>query len=100
MGDGQLFITGFATVIFSFRNISGALGPLPEYQNYTNLSHNIGKAYISFVNDLDPNTRNDKSALPFWPRYYLATPMNMALNSNRTYVETDTFQKREFLLSI
>jgi cholinesterase len=55
----------FVNVVFSFRkslhflssisntlpeNISGALGPLPKYQNYTNLSRNIRKACIS-VND-------------------------------------------------
>jgi hypothetical protein len=33
----------FVNVVFSFQNISGALGPLPQYQNYTNLSRNIGK---------------------------------------------------------
>lgn len=80
-------------VVFSFQNISGALGPLPEYENYTALSHNIGKAYISFVNDLDPNTSKGNSTLPYWPRYDLATPQNMVLNSNLSYVEPDTFRR-------
>lgn len=83
----------FVNVVFSFQNISGALGPLPEYRNYTALSHNIGKAYISFVNDLDPNTSNRNSTLPYWPRYDLVTPHNMVLNANRTYLEPDTFRK-------
>jgi cholinesterase len=83
----------FVNVVFSFQNISGALGPLPKYRNYTDLSHNIGKAYISFVNDLDPNTSKGNSTLPYWPRYTLATPQNMVLNSNRSYVEPDTFRK-------
>jgi len=83
----------FVNVVFSFQNISGALGPLPEYQNYTDLSHNIGKAYISFVNDQNPNTSRGNSTLPYWPRYDLLTPQNMVLNSNQTYVEMDTFRK-------
>lgn len=100
----------FVNVVFSFRkcrfcfrlywltdipveNISGALGPLPKYQNYTNLSHNIGKAYISFVHDQDPNTSRGNSTLPYWPKYDLKEPMNMVLNSNRSFVEDDTFRK-------
>ncbi|KUJ18904.1 carboxylesterase [Mollisia scopiformis] len=83
----------FVNVVFSFQNISGALGPLPKYQNYTDLSHNIGKAYISFVNDLDPNTSRGNSTLPYWPKYDLDAPQNMVLNSNLTYVEDDTFRK-------
>ena len=83
----------FVNVVFSFQNISGALGPLPEYQNYTDLSRNIGRAYISFVNDLDPNTSRGGSTLPYWPRYDLATPQNMVLNSNLSYVEPDTFRR-------
>jgi cholinesterase len=86
-------VAHFVNVVFSFQNISGALGPLPEYENYTALSHNIGKAYVSFVNDLNPNTSKGNSTLPFWPRYDLATPQNMVLNSNTTYVESDTFRK-------
>ncbi|KAE8441654.1 hypothetical protein EG329_004575 [Mollisiaceae sp. DMI_Dod_QoI] len=83
----------FVNVVFSFQNISGALGPLPKYQNYTDLSHNIGKAYISFVNDKDPNTSRSNSTLPYWPKYDLSAPKNMVLNSNLTYVEDDTFRK-------
>ncbi|KAF4634815.1 hypothetical protein G7Y89_g3288 [Cudoniella acicularis] len=67
----------FVNVVFSFQNISGALGPLPEYQNYTNLSHNIGKSYISFVNDQDPNTSRANSTMPYWPKYALNAPKNM-----------------------
>ncbi|KAH6691142.1 Alpha/Beta hydrolase protein [Leptodontidium sp. MPI-SDFR-AT-0119] len=83
----------FDNVVFSFQNISGALGPLPKYQNYTNLSHNIGKAYISFVHDHNPNTSRGNSTLPHWPKYDLDTPQNMVLNSNQTYVEPDTWRK-------
>jgi len=83
-------------------NISGALGPLPKYKNYTNLSRNIGKAYISFVNDQNPNTSRGNSTLPYWPKYDLGAPKNMVLNSNVTYVEDDTFRKEgiDFINSI
>ncbi|KAH8657493.1 Alpha/Beta hydrolase protein [Tricladium varicosporioides] len=84
----------FANVVFSFQNISGALGPLPQFQNYTSLSHNIGRAYISFVNDHDPNTsRGNSSTLPYWPKYDLHSPKNMLLNSNGSFVEDDTWRK-------
>jgi len=83
----------FVNVVFSFQNISVNLGPLPKFQNYTDLSHNIGKAYISFVNDRDPNTSRGNSTLPHWPRYDLLTPQNLVLNSNGTFVEDDTFRK-------
>jgi cholinesterase len=83
----------FVNVVFSFQNISGALGPLPEYRTYTDLSHNIGKAYISFVNDFDPNTSKHNSTLLNWPRYDLDNPQNLVLNSNRSYVEDDTFRR-------
>ena len=83
----------FINVVFSFQNISGALGPLPQYQNYTSLARNIGKAYISFVNDHDPNTSRGDSTLPQWPRYSLGSPKNMVLNSNKTYVEDDIWRK-------
>lgn len=86
----------FVNVVFSFQNISGALGPVPKYQNYADLSHNIGKAYISFAHDHDPNSsRGRNSTLPHWPRYNLRKPQNMVLNANRTYVEDDTWRKKE-----
>ena len=92
----------FDNVVFSFQNISGALGPLPKYQNYTNLSHNIGRAYISFVNDHNPNTSRGNSTLPYWPKYDLKKPTNMVLNSNKTYVEADTWRKEgiDFINSV
>ncbi|TVY88790.1 Lipase [Lachnellula willkommii] len=93
----------FTNVVFSFQeNISGALGPLPQYQQYTDLSRNIGKAYISFVNDRNPNTGRGNSTLPYWPKYDLGAPENMVLNSNGSYVEDDTFRKEgiDFINSI
>lgn len=86
----------FVNVVFSFQNISGALGPLPQFQSYADLSANIGRAYISFVNDFNPNTSRGKaSTLPNWPKYNLRSPKNMVLNSNKTFVEDDTWRKKE-----
>ncbi|OWO98936.1 lipase (secreted protein) [Marssonina coronariae] len=92
----------FANVVFSFQNISGALGPLPQFQNYTKLSRDIGRAYVSFVHDHDPNTSNGDSTLPPWPRYDLASPENLVLNSNRSFTEPDTWRKEgiDFINSI
>ncbi|KAI9051827.1 hypothetical protein LZ554_004089 [Drepanopeziza brunnea f. sp. 'monogermtubi'] len=92
----------FDNVVFSFQNISGRLGPLPQYQNYTDLSRNIGKAYVSFVNDYDPNTSRGDSTLPRWPKYDLDKPTNMVLNSNLPFVEDDTWRKEriDFINSV
>jgi len=83
----------FVNVVFTFQNISGALGPLPQYQSYTDLSHNIGRAYISFVNDYNPNTSRGKSStLPYWPKYNLGEPQNLVLDANHSFVEDDTWR--------
>lgn len=84
----------FVNVVFSFQNISGALGPLPQYQPYKQLSQDIGRAYVSFVNDHDPNIETGLgSTLPLWPKYDLKVPMNMVLNANATFVEADTWRR-------
>ncbi|KAL3425205.1 carboxylesterase family protein [Phlyctema vagabunda] len=95
----------FTNVVFSFQNISGALGPVPQYANYTRLARDIGVAYISFANAWDPNpssggagnTTNSSSSvlstLPYWPKYDVAAPKNVVLNSNGSFVEPDTFRK-------
>jgi len=83
----------FVNVVFSFQNISGALGPLPQFETYKQLSENIGLAYISFVNDHDPNTSRANSTLPYWPKYSISHPQNMVLNSNKTFIESDDFRK-------
>lgn len=77
-------------VAFNFQNISGTLGPLPQNQSYNDLSTNIGKAYVGFVNDPDPNQGG--SNLPVWPKYDLGTPQNMVLNGNGSFIEPDTFR--------
>lgn len=84
----------FVNVVFSFQNISGALGPLPQYQSYKDLSLSIGKAYANFVGTHNPNGGagvND-TGLPHWPEYTGKTPTNMVLNSNGSWVEPDTFR--------
>lgn len=85
----------FVNVVFSFQNISGALGPLPQYQSYKDLSTSIGRAYINFVTQGDPNLGigSKEAGLPNWPRYSLANPMNMVLNSNGSFVERDAWRK-------
>jgi carboxylesterase type B len=85
----------FVNVAFSFQNISGALGPLPQYQSYKDLSSNIGRAYVNFVVFGDPNgeKNSSKGGLPNWPKYALGSPTNMVLNSNESFVEADTWRK-------
>ncbi|PQE26620.1 Carboxylesterase protein [Rutstroemia sp. NJR-2017a BVV2] len=85
-------------VVFSFQNISGALGPLPKYNNYLSLSRAIGRSYISFVNHLDPNTLMGNitvgnTTVPTWPKYELGAPKNVVWNSNMSWVESDTWRK-------
>ncbi|KAI1117035.1 lipase [Nemania sp. NC0429] len=88
----------FANVAFSFQNISGLLGPSPEYDGHARLSRAIGRAYVGFVNHLDPNeagsaSSSSSSRLPRWPAYRLARPTNMVLNATRSWVEPDTWRK-------
>lgn len=101
----------FVNVVFSFQNISGALGPLPAYESYRRLSRSIGAAYISFVTTGDPNQirsqsgkadNNTDGSLPYWPAWTADRPQNMVLNSNRTTIEADDFRKEamEYINSI
>ncbi|KAI7016238.1 hypothetical protein KC355_g4057, partial [Hortaea werneckii] len=91
----------FDNVVFSFQNISGALGPLPEFENYRELSRGIGRAYASFVWEGQPNgalgvTGGDDgnvTGLPLWPRYELESPKNIVLNANGSWVEADTWRE-------
>ena len=86
----------FVNVVFSFQNISGALGPLPRYQSYKELSLSIGKAYASFVSSHQPNGAvggGNVTGLPKWPRYRLDAPKDIVLNANGSYVEDDTFRR-------
>jgi carboxylesterase type B len=85
----------FDNVMFSFQNISGAMGPLPRYQSYRTLSTSIGKSYANFVGTWNPNGGNETSetGLPYWPRYSIEKPTNMVLNATASFVEKDTFRK-------
>ncbi|KAK0644976.1 Cholinesterase [Lasiodiplodia hormozganensis] len=86
----------FCNVVFSFQNISGALGPYPEYKE---LSLGIGRAYANFVATGDPNgdangtADGDVATLPYWPKYDLADPVNIVLNANGSFLEADTWRK-------
>lgn len=81
----------FVNVVFSFQNISGALGPLPQFQSYKDLSLGIGKAYARFSNGLPPSDGGE--GLPEWPSYDTSAPKNLVLNSNGSFVEDDTFRE-------
>ncbi|KAG8629734.1 hypothetical protein KVT40_001353 [Elsinoe batatas] len=95
----------FDNVVFSFQNISGALGPLPKYQSYKDLSLSIGRAYANFVGTYNPNgravggggysngTSTNSTGLPEWPAFTIEDPKDMLLNSNGSFVESDTFRK-------
>ncbi|KAL1634432.1 hypothetical protein SLS58_010673 [Diplodia intermedia] len=87
----------FCNVVFSFQNISGALGPYPAYKE---LSLGIGRAYANFVATGNPNGKanetsgvHEAAALPYWPKYDLAAPVNMVLSANGSFVEDDTWRK-------
>ncbi|KAN0114457.1 carboxylesterase [Hyaloscypha variabilis] len=92
----------FDNVAFSFQNISGLLGPSPEFDRERSLATAIGSAYVRFVNALDPNSVSGKGngtqgdgglQLPYWPRYEVEEPVNMVLNASMPYVEADTFRE-------
>lgn len=95
--SAPISVPHFVNVVFSFQNISGALGPLPEYQSYLDLSHSIGRAYASFVSTHQPNgvpgLGGNVTGLPEWPKYTLENPQNVVLNSNGSYVEADTWRE-------
>lgn len=85
----------FSNVVFSFQNVSGALGPDASYGE---LSRGIGRAYANFVAVGDPNGGGGlngtlEGVLPYWPRYDEAAPVNMVLNANGSFVEGDTWRK-------
>lgn len=86
----------FDNVAFSFQNISGLLGPSPQYGEKMQLARAVGKSYIRFVNNLDPNPPKscaENSSLPYWPRYDQIRPQNMVFNATKSFVEPDTFRK-------
>ncbi|KAI1349700.1 Alpha/Beta hydrolase protein [Xylaria sp. FL0043] len=94
--DAAAGVQHFVNVAFSFQNISGSLGPLPEFQSHKDISVDIGKAYLNFVYWHDPNG-NEKglqTALPHWPTWTTAKPSNMVLNATRPVVEEDNFRER------
>jgi hypothetical protein len=88
----------FQNVAFSFQNISGLLGPNPEYDSHRRLSRGIGQAYVHFTRDLDPNGAEgsqdvEENILPAWSLYDLNAPTNMVLNATGSWVEDDTWRK-------
>ncbi|KAI0975702.1 Alpha/Beta hydrolase protein [Xylaria arbuscula] len=85
----------FVNVAFSFQNISGTLGPLPEFQSHKDISVDIGKSYLNFAYSHDPNANEGgiRTALPHWPQWTVARPYNMVLNATRPEVEKDDFRQ-------
>ncbi|KAK7217924.1 hypothetical protein V2G26_005927 [Clonostachys chloroleuca] len=87
----------FANVAFSFQNISGNIGPSPQYDTHLDLARAIGQAYVRFVYDLNPNPSNkygnQEKLLPEWPVYDNNEPKNMVLNATENRVEDDTWRK-------
>jgi carboxylesterase type B len=93
----------FDNVAFSFQNITGLLGPSPQYDDKLMLARAVGMSYIRFVNSLDPNPSGKSNAggtlsgkstpLPSWPRYDLKRPQNLVFNATKAIVEADTFRK-------
>ena len=87
----------FVNVVFSFQNVSGALGPVPEFESYRALARGIGGAYVNFVNGGDPNavggdgTGDGGGVLPAWPKWS-EEKVNMVLNANGSFVEEDDFR--------
>ena len=60
----------FTNVAYSFQNITGALGPLPEFQQgHRDMSESTGRSYVSFDRH-DPNGVHGSvsNRLPGWPR--------------------------------
>ncbi|KAI1755789.1 alpha/beta-hydrolase [Xylaria castorea] len=86
----------FVNVAFSFQNITGALGPLPEFQSYKEISADIGKAYLNFVYRHDPNANKSsaQTGLPYWPTWTVTRPSNMVLNATQPYLEEDNFREQ------
>lgn len=84
----------FVNVVFSFQNISGALGPLPEYQHYKDLSQGIGRAYASFVSNHQPNGAGNGTGLPVWPKYDVDDPQEIVLNASHSFIEADTYRNQ------
>ncbi|GJD05333.1 carboxylic ester hydrolase [Colletotrichum higginsianum] len=98
----------FDNVAFSFQNISGLLGPSPQYDDHARLARAIGQAYVRFVYELDPNSQaggggggggngtlytNGTGLLPYWPEYDVTAPKNMVLKASKSFVEDDTWRK-------
>ncbi|CAG9936514.1 unnamed protein product [Clonostachys rosea f. rosea IK726] len=87
----------FANVAFSFQNISGNIGPSPQYDTHLDLARAIGQAYVRFIYDLNPNPSDkydkQEKLLPKWPIYDNNEPKNMVLNATENRVEDDTWRK-------
>lgn len=95
----------FDNVMFSFQNLTGALGPLPEFQHYKDLTTAIGRAYAKFVEGYDPNgNRSERGMSPEWPSWEMNEPKNLVLRAGGegSFVEADDWRSEgiDFINSI
>ncbi|KAG9230882.1 Alpha/Beta hydrolase protein [Amylocarpus encephaloides] len=114
----EIASTHFQEIAFVMQNrIDGGQGyympPVPPFMgkpdSFTSLSKVMGKSWISFVVDLDPNSwkktnRDDwwkpgpkgpREDTPIWPQYQLDTPLDIVWDANVTalaFLEKDTYR--------
>jgi carboxylesterase type B len=83
-------------VVFTFQNITGNLGPLPQFEHYKRVSEGIGQAYINSVNRRDPNPlvnmQQGRPILPYWHSYG-DRPVNMVFDAKNVHVEMDDWRE-------
>jgi carboxylesterase type B len=83
-------------MVFTFQNVTGQLGPSPQFKHYQRLSEGMGEAYVNFVNRGDPNPPRDRQAekliLPRWLSYR-ERPENMVFNAKNIHTEADDWRE-------
>ncbi|EKG20511.1 Carboxylesterase type B [Macrophomina phaseolina MS6] len=97
----ELGATHFQEVAFVFRNKEGwgydinpfAVTTDDRRRSYENLSDEMARMWINFVNNLSPNAHEDYSSAQQWPRYTEGNPVNMVFDAdNGSYVEKDDYR--------
>ncbi|PSN67379.1 carboxylesterase family protein-like protein [Corynespora cassiicola Philippines] len=91
----------FKEIHYVFRNYLG-VGNRPDIlpfqglpESHFELAAFISSSWSSFINDLDPNSwQNRSTSIEAWPEYRLDNPKNIVFDANITsYAEEDTFRK-------
>lgn len=98
-------VTHFQEVSFVFNNLLGVGYPpvaVPPFENktqsYRDLSTFMSNSWVSFVNDLDPNSWREgalwNGSEGMWPAYDNADPQDYVFDANVTsHAEADTWRK-------